>query len=130
MLHTLFILFPNVIEGYVVRLQIGVHCIYIKICVVFTRTCIAASSTTVKLLIVSTLNSCGEFVSFGIPTYLVECVKDIYQNQTADIETTVGRTGPLSVQSGVRHGCPLSPLLSMRIYYEIEICPGEMGRWH
>ena len=47
------------------------------------------------------------------------------------IETAVGRTGPLSVQRGVRHDCPHSPLLSMRFYYEIEgLCPGEMGRWH
>ena len=51
-----------------------------------TRTCISASSTTVKLLTVSTLNSCGRLLSFGIPKYLVECLKDLYQNQTAEVE--------------------------------------------
>ena len=34
-------------------------------------------------------------LSFGIPKYLVECLKDLYQNQTAAVETAVGRTGPL-----------------------------------
>ena len=33
-------------------------------------------------------------LSFGIPKYLVECLKDLYQNQTAEEETVVGRTGP------------------------------------
>ena len=50
-------------------------------------------------------------LSFGIPKYLVECLKALYQNQTAEVETAVGRTGPLSVQTGVRQGCPLSPML-------------------
>ena len=36
-------------------------------------------------------------LSFGIPKYLVECLSDLYQKQTAAIETAVGRTGPLSV---------------------------------
>ena len=49
--------------------------------------------------------------SFGIPKYLVECLKDLYQNQTAEVETVVDRTGPLSVQRGVRQCCPLSPML-------------------
>ena len=45
-------------------------------------------------------------LSFGIPKYLVECLKDLYQNQTAEVETAVGRTGPLSVQRGVHfHQC-------------------------
>ena len=33
-------------------------------------------------------------LSFGIPKYLVECLKDLYQNQTAEVERVVGRTGP------------------------------------
>ena len=37
-------------------------------------------------------------LSFGIPKDLVGFLKDIYQNQTAQVETAVGRTGPLSVQ--------------------------------
>ena len=50
-------------------------------------------------------------LSFGIPKYPVECLEDLYQNQTAEVETAVGRTGPLSVQRGVRQGCPRSPML-------------------
>ena len=50
-------------------------------------------------------------LSFGIPKYIVECLRDLYQNQTAEVETVVGRTGPLSMQRGVRQGCPLSPML-------------------
>ena len=50
-------------------------------------------------------------LSFGIPKYLVECLSDLYQNQTAEIETAVGRTGPLSVQRSVRQSCPLSPMM-------------------
>ena len=37
-------------------------------------------------------------LSFGIPKYIVKCLKDLYQNQTAEVETVVGRTGNLSVQ--------------------------------
>ena len=68
---------------------------------------------------------------FGIPKYLEECLKDQYQNQTAEVETAVGRTGPLSVQ----RGCPSRlPTFTnavqhvQRTYYKT--CPGEMGRWH
>ena len=43
---------------------------------------------------------------FGIPKYILECLKYLYQNQTAEVETVVGRTGPLSMQRGVRQGCP------------------------
>ena len=50
-------------------------------------------------------------LSFGIQKYIVECLEDIYQNQTAEVETVVGRTEPLSMQRGVRQGCPLSPML-------------------
>ena len=54
-------------------------------------------------------------LSFGIPKYLVECLKDLYQNQTAEVETVVGRTGPLPVQRGVRQSC----LLSHNMYSEL-----------
>ena len=57
-------------------------------------------------------------LSFGIPKYIVECLKDLYQNQIAEIDTAVGRTGPLSVQSGVRQGSPLSPML-FNLYSEL-----------
>ena len=33
-------------------------------------------------------------LSAGIPKYLVECLKDLYQNQTAEVETIVWRTEP------------------------------------
>ena len=57
-------------------------------------------------------------LSFGIPKYIVEYLKDLYQNQTAEVETAVGRTGPLSVQRGVSQGCPLSPML-FNLYSEL-----------
>ena len=66
-------------------------------------------------------------LSFGIPKYLVECLKDLYQNQTAEVETAVGRTGPLSVQRGVRQGCPLSPML-FNLYSEL-IMRHALEKW-
>ena len=60
-------------------------------------------------------------LSFGIPNYLVACLKDIYQNQTAKVETAVDRTGPLSVLRGVRQGCPLSPMLKLFNLYSEHI---------
>ena len=57
---------------------------------------------------------------FGIPIYLVECLKYLYQHQTAEVETAVDRTGPLSVQRGVREGCPLSPMLFI-LYCELSM---------
>ena len=66
-------------------------------------------------------------LSFGIPKYLVECLKDLYQNQTAEVETVVGRTGPLSVQRGVRQGCPLSPML-FNMYSEL-IMRHALDKW-
>ena len=41
-----------------------------------------------------------------------------HTNQTAEVETGVGRTGPLSVQRGVRQGCPLSTML-FNLYIEL-----------
>ena len=66
-------------------------------------------------------------LSFSIPKYLVECLKDLYQNQTAEVETAVGRTGPLSVQRGVRQGCPLSPML-FNLYSEL-IMRHALEKW-
>ncbi len=66
-------------------------------------------------------------LSFGIPKYLVECLKDLYQNQTAEVDTAVGRTGPLSVQWGVRQGCPLSTML-FNLYSEL-IMRHALEKW-
>ena len=65
---------------------------------------------------------------FGLPKYLVECLKDLYSiNQTAEEETAVGRSGPLSVQRGVRQGCPLSPML-FNLYSE-HIMRHALEKW-
>ncbi len=64
---------------------------------------------------------------FGIPKYLVEWLKDLYQNQTAEAETAVGRTGPFSDQRGVRQGCPLSPML-FNLYREL-IMRHALEKW-
>ena len=66
-------------------------------------------------------------LSFGIPKYPVECLKDLYQKQTVEVETVVGRTGPLSVQRGVRQGCPLSPML-FNMYSEL-IMRHALEKW-
>ena len=47
--------------------------------------------------------------------------------QTAEVETAVGRTGPLSVQRGVRQGCPLSPML-FNLYSEL-IMRHALEKW-
>ena len=57
-------------------------------------------------------------LSFGIPKYLVECLKELYQNQTAEVETAVGRTGPSQFKGSVHQGCPLSPML-FNLYSEL-----------
>ncbi len=57
----------------------------------------------------------------------MECLKDLYQNQTAEVETAVGRTGPLSVQRGVRQGCRLSPML-FYLYSEL-IMRHALEKW-
>ena len=57
----------------------------------------------------------------------MECLKDLYQNQTAEVETAVGRTGPFSVQRGVLQGCPLSPML-FNLYSEL-IMRHALEKW-
>ena len=57
----------------------------------------------------------------------MECLKNLYQNQTAEIETTIGHTGRLSVQRGVRQGCPLSPML-FNLYSEL-IMIHALDKW-
>ena len=45
----------------------------------------------------------------------------------AEVETVVGRTGPLSVQRGVCQGCPLSPML-FNMYSEL-IMRHALEKW-
>ena len=66
-------------------------------------------------------------LSFSIQKYLVECLKDLFQNQTAEVETAVGRTGPLSVHRSVRQGCRLSPML-FNLYSEL-IMRHALDKW-
>ena len=53
--------------------------------------------------------------------------RPIPKNQTAEVETAVGRIGPLSVQRGVRQGCPLSPML-LNLYSEL-IMRHALEKW-
>ena len=55
----------------------------------------------------------------AIPKYLVECLKDLYKNQTADVDIVGESTGPLKVQWCVRQGCPFSPMMFNIIYSEL-----------
>ena len=67
-------------------------------------------------------------LSFGIPKYLVECLKDLYQNQTAEVEresswpnrTPLGAKGrPSRLPTFTNAVQPVQ-----RTYYET--CPGEI----
>ena len=58
-------------------------------------------------------------VLFSFVSHISTPVRHIeHTNQTAEVETGVGRTGPLSVQRGVRQGCPLSTML-FNLYIEL-----------
>ena len=57
----------------------------------------------------------------------MECLKDLYQNQTAEVETVVGQTGPISVQRGVRQGRPFPPML-FNMYSEL-IMINALEKW-
>jgi len=49
--------------------------------------------------------------AFGVPSYLVECIADIYARNTTVVRTAGGVTGEIPVGRGVRPGCPLSGIV-------------------
>jgi len=49
--------------------------------------------------------------AFGVPSYLVECIANIYARNTTVVRTAGGVTGEIPVGRGVRQGCPLSGIV-------------------
>ena len=47
----------------------------------------------------------------GIPQSVVELIKNVYTNAHTVVRTTSGETGEIPILSGVKQGCPLSPIL-------------------
>ena len=47
----------------------------------------------------------------GVPEEVRKMVSDLYDGATASISTPVGETRKIQINSGVKQGCPLSPLL-------------------
>ena len=43
-------------------------------------------------------------------TMVIDVISNLWENETAKISTTKGETDSLKVKSGVKQGCPLSPL--------------------
>ena len=48
----------------------------------------------------------------GFPVPLIDLIKDIYTNATTTIKTSKSdETDPISINAGVKQGCPISPIL-------------------
>ena len=47
----------------------------------------------------------------GIPQSVVELIKNVYTNAHTVVRTPAGETGEIPILSGVKQGCPLSPIL-------------------
>jgi hypothetical protein len=62
---------------------------------------------------------------FNIPKALRKVIFDLYDGASTVIETAAGRTRPLSLNSGVKQGCPLSPILFNMIMDELFVRLGS-----
>lgn len=49
--------------------------------------------------------------NLGFSTHFQELMTDVYSNNTINVITPFGLTGPVQIQRGVRQGCSLSPIL-------------------
>ena len=49
--------------------------------------------------------------AYGISEWFIERIQALYTNATASVQINGTLTGPISIQSGVRQGCPLSMIL-------------------
>lgn len=47
----------------------------------------------------------------GLPEELLKVITDLYDGATTQAKTTNGLTEPISITSGVKQGCPLSPIV-------------------
>ena len=50
------------------------------------------------------------FVQSGVPRSVIEIWQSMYDNCTTRVRTVDGYTAPIPIRSGVRQGCPLSPI--------------------
>ena len=46
-----------------------------------------------------------------VPETVIDVIKDLYADSSTTISTSKGKTQPINILSGVKQGCPLSPLL-------------------
>ena len=57
----------------------------------------------------------------GVPQSVVELIKNVYTNAHTIVRTPPGETGEIPILSGVKQGCPLSPIL-FNLSVEIILC--------
>ena len=53
----------------------------------------------------------GTLRTLGMPEPLLKVIKDLYHDSTTLIRTPDGTTNPIPILSGVKQGCPLSPII-------------------
>ena len=49
--------------------------------------------------------------SIGVDPGLIALLSDVYTGASTDFYTAAGRTAPVQIRSGVKQGCPISPIL-------------------
>src|SRR6218665_2515762 len=64
-------------------------------------------------------------LEMGIPKYLIQLIKGLYEDQSAVIRTEFGDTDRFKIKKGVRQSCILSPFL-FNLYAERIIRKAEM----
>ncbi|KYO20564.1 hypothetical protein Y1Q_0012474 [Alligator mississippiensis] len=53
----------------------------------------------------------GTLRELGLPEDIIDLVQELYNSCTITIQSTKGETDKISIQSGVRQDCPLSPII-------------------